>query len=136
MPPNPGVKGAISNLNFRERRRSPYVAVEAEARRSARNTDWIEDRNVIVEANKARFLKALAANLACVADACRMTGVSRTTFYRWMRVDAAFRDHVENVIEADVCDMVEEVLLRRIFEHNDIKAMKFFLSRKGKARGW
>ena len=61
-------------------------------------------------------------------------GISRQTYYNWMRDDLEFKQSVEDVIEESI-DFVESSLMERIKE-GDTTATIFYLKTKGKSRGY
>lgn len=49
------------------------------------------------EHDKAKFLAALKRSLGIVSQACQATGIGRTTHYRWLKADAAYKEEVEMI---------------------------------------
>lgn len=83
---------------------------------------------------KENFLKAFNAGYGIILTACEAVGISRATYYKWMRDDSEFREKVEEIQESQV-DFVESKLIRAI-ESNDTTAIIFYLKTKGKKRGY
>lgn len=86
------------------------------------------------EEAKERFLKAYEANLGNVSDAARKAGIERTTFYKWREVDKDFKAKCESVIETQK-DFAESMLLK-LMREGDSGAVRFYLSTKGRDRGY
>lgn len=83
---------------------------------------------------KKRLLKALEKTLGVIQPACRMARVNRQTFYNWLKSDSQFTEDYQEVLETSL-DFAEMSLLQQIADGNT-KATIFFLSHKGKHRGW
>ena len=78
---------------------------------------------------KALLLEHLQ-KMPVVQVACAKTGISRATYYRWLKRDKEFEWAVEDAKEQGVDmvnDMAESVVIKRIQE-NDIGASKYWLS--------
>lgn len=86
------------------------------------------------EESKGKFLEALAAAAGIVLTACESVNVSRSTYYRWYKEDAAFAERVDEISEEQM-DFVEGKLLKSIKE-GDTTAIIFYLKTKGKKRGY
>lgn len=86
------------------------------------------------EESKGKFLEALAAAAGIVLTACESVNVSRSTYYRWYKEDAAFAERVDEISEEQL-DFVEGKLLKSIKE-GDTTAIIFYLKTKGKKRGY
>ena len=88
---------------------------------------------------KAAFLEALKETGGLVTSATKKVGVgSRNTIFLWRRQDPKFdADFQETLAEATemTLDLAESALLKNI-KNGDIKAIKFYLSCKGKSRGY
>lgn len=83
---------------------------------------------------KETFLKAYEANLGNVSDAARKAGIERTTYYKWIEADKEFKDKCDSVIETQK-DFAESMLMRLIRD-GDSSAVRFYLSTKGRDRGY
>lgn len=86
------------------------------------------------EESKGNFLEALAAAAGIVLTACKSVNVSRSTYYRWYKEDAAFAERVDEISEEQL-DFVEGKLLKSI-KDGDTTAIIFYLKTKGKKRGY
>jgi len=102
--------------------------------------------------NKKAVIEALQDCHGIVTDACKKTGVARSTFYQWLNEDADFKAAVEEAQEQAI-DFVEGKLFQKI---NGVKigkmddegelnvyeqppsdtAIIFYLKTKGKKRGY
>lgn len=83
---------------------------------------------------KKAMLAALEKSLGVVTNACRKVGVSRDTFYRWLKEDEDFKRKVEDVSEMSL-DFAESKLYKLIADEN-VTAILFYLKTKGKHRGY
>ncbi len=86
-----------------------------------------------VEQTKKTVLKALDISKGIVSLACQSVGISRVTFYNYMK-DQKFADQVNEIREATI-DYVEHKLLENI-GNNDTTAIIFYLKTIGKRRGY
>ena len=68
------------------------------------------------------------------AEACKSTGVNRSTVWRWMKEDKAFSEAVWE-IEEGVLDAAESKLVELVREGN-LQAIKFLLRTKARERGY
>jgi len=92
------------------------------------------DEQARTQLKKNAMLKALINRLGVVSLACQDAGVSRSTFYEWVKTDPYFRQQVEEIPEI-VLDFAESSLYKQISEKNT-PATIFFLKTKGKGRGY
>lgn len=83
---------------------------------------------------KKDILNALESSLGIVTTACKNIGISRETFYRWMREDNEFERQVKD-IENISLDFAESQLLKQIKDGN-VTATIFYLKTKGTKRGY
>ena len=84
--------------------------------------------------SKAALLAALEQTLGIVTAACKLAGISRSTFYEWMKSDIDFALAVEE-IENIALDFAESKLHGAIAKGN-IAAIIFYLKTKGRDRGY
>lgn len=84
--------------------------------------------------NKKGMIKALEKTLGIVTSACKITGVSRTQYYSWLRTDEKFKEEVEQV-EGIALDFAESKLLENIKSYKETSII-FYLKTKGKKRGY
>lgn len=87
-----------------------------------------------MESRKVRFIEDYRSARGIICEACRRSGVPRTTFYRWKSNDAEFRQACDDIIEEQI-DSVEGALLQKI-DKGDTIATIFYLKTRGKSRGW
>lgn len=81
------------------------------------------------------FVNALEIQMDNVTKACEAASISRQTFYRWYDENDNFKCAVDDVREG-LIDRTESVLYGHIFHENSLDAAKYYLSRKGKKRGY
>lgn len=86
------------------------------------------------EHTKKAMLQALEASIGVVTAACRSVGISRTTFYTWLKEDQDFADKVKD-IENIALDFAESQLHQQIKSGNSTATI-FYLKTKGKHRGY
>lgn len=84
--------------------------------------------------NKQALLEALEKSLGIVTSACKMTGLSRTNHYDWLKSDKEYRARVKE-IENVAIDFVETHLHKQIAKGNPLSTI-FYLKCKGKKRGY
>lgn len=95
------------------------------------NEATIEER---VRKEKEAFLVALDGTKGIVRPACRVTGVSPATFYRWYNEDLEFHDKVDDVKELQK-DFAEALILKKI-EDGDTSMLIFYAKTQMKDRGY
>ena len=83
---------------------------------------------------KQAALLAYEKTMGNISATCKEVGISRETFYRWMREDKKFETKVSEVGEANI-DFAESMLLKNIREGKETSLI-FFLKTKGKNRGY
>lgn len=83
---------------------------------------------------KKSLLEALEKSLGIVTTACKTVGVSRETYYRYLKEDDEFKQAVED-IEAVALDFAESQLHKQIMS-GSVPATIFYLKTKGKNRGY
>lgn len=66
-----------------------------------------------INTHKKALLKALAESKGIVSTACESVGLSRITFYDYVKKDEAFKQSVEDINEASI-DFVESKLFEKI----------------------
>ena len=90
-------------------------------------------------ANKTKHIKedavieALTKSLGIVTSACKQAGISRYTFYEWMK-DPAFKKRVDDI--GDVALDFAESKLHKLIDDGVPSATIFYLKTKGKDRGY
>lgn len=83
---------------------------------------------------KELLIENLKLSKGIIADACRVTGICRKTFYDWCKGDAEFQDEV-NQINEETLDFVESKLLENI-KKGEVTSIIFYLKTKGRNRGY
>lgn len=83
---------------------------------------------------KQAMIKALEDTLGIVTHACKKVGIERVTHYAWLKEDAVYKAHIDNLNNV-VVDFAESSLLKRVKEGSDT-AIIFLLKCKGKDRGY
>ena len=86
------------------------------------------------EKNKKVFLEALEAKAGNISQACKASGISRQTFYRWMMEDPQFNVDYLNVRES-LIDFAEATLLSLIKDRQPTATI-YFLKTQAKHRGY
>jgi DNA-binding protein Fis len=86
-----------------------------------------------MEAKKKALIEALMENMGSITKATSQCGISRATYYEWMK-DEEFKNHAENIDEY-ILDEVEGSLLKQIKEGNTTATI-FYLKTKGVNRGY
>ena len=84
--------------------------------------------------NKAALLEAMEHHLGVVTSACRMAGVTRPTFYNYLREDAEFSAKIDEMQDVAL-DFVEAQLFDQI-RNGQPSSTIFYLKTKGKKRGY
>ena len=74
---------------------------------------------------KKQLIEALQKSLGVVSTACKVVGISRTTYYQYLKDDEDFKSQVEN-IEEEAIDFVESKLFEQI-QDNNTTATIFYL---------
>jgi hypothetical protein len=87
-----------------------------------------------MEQCKSEFLKLLDENIGIVTTVCIKQGITRATYYRWLRNDLEFADKVQEIKDRGV-DFAEDMLMSKVVS-GDLQAIMFFLRGQGKHRGW
>lgn len=83
---------------------------------------------------KERMLIALKQTLGIVTPALEMAGISRPTYYDWLKKDEKFKSLVDEIQEVQV-DFVESKLMDGI-QNGNAQLIQYYLTSKGKARGY
>lgn len=99
----------------------------------ARNYSKREQKKI-----KENFLLALEKSGGIITPAAQNAKVSRQTIFHWRKEDADFNAKVTAKIEEVtemVLDVAEAALMKNI-QNGDMNAIKFYLSTKGRGRGY
>ena len=87
-----------------------------------------------IQHTKKAIIDALEKSLGVVTTACKIVGIDRTTFYRYVKDDPDFAKEVQD-IEDIAIDFVESQLFKQIKEGNTTATI-FYLKTKAKKRGY
>lgn len=83
---------------------------------------------------KEAFLLALEKSAGVITPAAKAVGVSREAISQWRREDKDFDDKIRAVNDIAL-DFAETALMKNI-QAGDTQAIKFYLSTKGRDRGY
>ncbi len=83
---------------------------------------------------KELFLELFWETGGNIALTCKEVGISRQTYYNWLKKDKKFAKAIEETMEA-IIDFAENKLLELVKQKN-LGAIIFFLCNKGAVRGW
>lgn len=95
--------------------------------------DEIRD-NRAMTINQKALLLALFETYGVLSKACKLAKVSYEVHYNAINNNKTYQKYHKMVSES-LLDMVEERLHQRM-EYGDMRAIEFFLDRKGKTRGY
>ena len=84
--------------------------------------------------NKKSVIEQLKNTKGIISIACERVGITRQTFWMWLRDDPDFKKEVDEITEYQI-DYVESRLLDKIEDGSDT-AIIFYLKCKGKHRGY
>ena len=87
-----------------------------------------------IEHTKKALLEALEKSLGVVTTACKLVGVTRTTFYQYVKDDPEFAEAVKDIDDVTI-DFAESQLHKQIKDGNTTATI-FYLKTKGKKRGY
>ena len=85
--------------------------------------------------SKKALIESLEKSLGNISNACKAAGVSRQTYYDWVKDDPEFAQAVESVKELSL-DTAESVLKQLIVKDKNVTAVIFYLKTKGRERGY
>lgn len=80
------------------------------------------------------MLEALEKSLGIVTSAAKKVGIDRTTHYKWMETDEAYKKAVEELNDVAL-DFAESKLHEQI-NNGEVSSTIFYLKTKGKKRGY
>ena len=84
--------------------------------------------------HKEAMLDALKKTLGIVTSACQKAEISRQTHYDWLKSDPIYKSRVDEIGEMAI-DFVETKMFEGV-NNNDSGLIKYYLSTKGKNRGY
>jgi hypothetical protein len=94
----------------------------------------MSDNNEIQHPKKEAMIQALEKHLGVVTSACKTVGIDRTTHYRWLKEDEAYKQAAEDIVNVSL-DFAESQLLKQIKDGNTTATI-FYLKTIGKNRGY
>ena len=86
------------------------------------------------EIKKRAMMEALEKSLGVVTQACKISSVSRTQYYQWLKDDPEFKKQTDDISEIAI-DFAESKLHSLISQEN-VASTIFYLKTKGKKRGY
>jgi hypothetical protein len=87
-----------------------------------------------LDSHKEAMLDALKKTLGIVTSACQKAEISRQTHYDWLKSDPIYKSRVDEIAEMAI-DFVETKMFEGV-NNNDSGLIKYYLSTKGKSRGY
>jgi hypothetical protein len=84
--------------------------------------------------SKDKFLENFKLSLGNISISCEASGISRQTYYNWLKQDAEFQQTCKDIEERNL-DLAEMKLLNAIREGKTAELL-FYLKTKGKKRGY
>jgi hypothetical protein len=87
-----------------------------------------------IDSIKTNLIEALKQSLGIVTTACKNVGISRETYYKWMREDDEFRQQVDDI--GDIALDFAESQLHKQMKDGSTSATIFYLKTKGRKRGY
>jgi hypothetical protein len=87
-----------------------------------------------IQQTKSALIEGLKQTLGVVTSACKIVGVDRTTFYKYLNEDESFAEQVKDIQDIAI-DFAESKLYEQI-KDNNTTATIFYLKTKGKNRGY
>jgi len=91
-------------------------------------SDTVRER---IKRDKEKFLKKFQECISIVSISCSRAGISRETYYDWLKKDKKFAAKVEEIKERQN-DAVEDRLLKQILKDNSTCIMFFLKARHPK----
>lgn len=84
--------------------------------------------------SKDKFLENFKLSLGNISISCEASGISRQTYYNWIKQDPDFANQCKDIEERNL-DLAEMKLLNAIREGKTAELL-FYLKTKGKKRGY
>jgi hypothetical protein len=82
----------------------------------------------------SKLIEALDSSSGNITYACKAAGISRNSYYLWLKNNPQFKEKVDDINEGAV-DFAESKLKEHI-ANGDTTCLIFFLKTKGRARGY
>ncbi|CAM1357181.1 phBC6A51 family helix-turn-helix protein [Tenacibaculum halocynthiae] len=92
------------------------------------------ESNLSTRIKKKNMVKAMYMTYSNVARSCKIVGINRSTHYRWIKNDKKYMAAIDEVNEIRLDE--SEAALFKLITQGNTKAIKFFLSTKGRHRGY
>ena len=86
------------------------------------------------ELKKKAMMEALEKSLGVVTQACKISSVSRTQYYQWLKDDPVFKKQTHEISEIAI-DFAESIL-HSLISKKSVPCTIFYLKTKGKKRGY
>lgn len=105
-----------------------------------KTTGYRGGNNAKPQSTRKLFIEAYEEHFGNVTAACRVAGISRQTYYRWIGsmtlTNVKFRRRLElSKPKERLLDLLEGAFAKRVVEGSDA-LIKYGLERKGQSRGW
>ena len=84
--------------------------------------------------SKEKFIENFELSLGNISISCEASGISRQTYYNWIKQDLGFATKCKDIEERNL-DLAEMKLLNAIREGKTAELL-FYLKTKGKKRGY
>lgn len=95
----------------------------------------LKARKETTSQKKQRFIKEYAAKQCNVSKACKVVGISRTTYYKWMDKDDKFKKSLKDA-EEDFFDTIEATMFTKATKDKDTTMLIWLSKTKMKHRGY
>lgn len=86
------------------------------------------------------FLEAYEKTFGNVGQSCKYAGISRQTYYRWMKsktpVNLRFQRRVKLIEPQELVIDLAETALMKLIDEGNVKAAIYLLRTRGQGRGW
>ncbi|WP_420551555.1 phBC6A51 family helix-turn-helix protein [Tenacibaculum aiptasiae] len=93
-----------------------------------------ENNNLSTRIKKKQMVKAMYSSYGNASLACRVVGINRSTHYRWLKNDNKYAIAIDEVYERRLDE--SEAILMELIAKGNTKAIIFYLTTKGKHRGY
>jgi hypothetical protein len=94
----------------------------------------MNEHKIKTKIKKKELLLALEKTMGVVTPACKMVGISRMAFYKYLNKDQDFKKRVEEITE--VAKDFAETKLYTLIANGSESAVFFYLKCKAKDRGY
>jgi len=86
------------------------------------------------ELNKKALLQALEKSMGVVTQACKKVGVSRVTFYNYLKEDKEFAKAVKDIDEIALDFAISKMY--SLIGKEDSRMIMYYLNNRGNSRGY